>query len=41
MLLEHPEFLENAFWYRKNYDAGQLVILEGETGKEIYVILNG
>ena len=40
-LLDHPEFLEDEFWYRKNYDADQLVILEGETGKEIYVILNG
>lgn len=40
-LLDHPEFLEGKFWYRKNYDADQLVFLEGETGGEIYVILNG
>jgi CRP/FNR family transcriptional regulator, cyclic AMP receptor protein len=41
MLLNHPEFIENECWYRKNYDKDQLVILEGETGNEIYVILNG
>ena len=40
-LLDHPEFLEGEFWYRKNYDADQHVFLEGETGREIYVILNG
>lgn len=31
-LLDHPGFLEGEFWYRKNYDADQLVFLEGETG---------
>ena len=40
-LLDHPEFIEGEFWYRKNYDADQLIFLEGETGREIYVILNG
>jgi len=40
-LLDHPEFLEGEIWYRKNYDADQLVLVEGETGREIYVILNG
>ncbi|MGZ8897927.1 MAG: Crp/Fnr family transcriptional regulator [Halobacteriota archaeon] len=40
-LLDHPEFLEGKFWNRKNYDADQFVFLEGETGREIYVILNG
>jgi CRP-like cAMP-binding protein len=40
-LLDHPGFLEGEFWYRKNYDADQLVFLEGEIGSEIYVILNG
>ena len=40
-LLDHPEFLESEIWYRKNYDADQLVLLEGDTGREIYVILNG
>ena len=40
-LLEHPEFIEEECWYRKNYDSEQLVIIEGEKGNEIYVILNG
>ena len=40
-LLDHPEFLEGEFWYRKNYAADQLVFLEGEIGREIYVILSG
>jgi len=40
-LLGHPGFVEDEYWYRKNYAADQLVILEGETGREIYAILNG
>jgi CRP/FNR family cyclic AMP-dependent transcriptional regulator len=40
-LLEHPEFLEGQLWERKNYGANQLVIVEGEKGNEIYVILEG
>jgi CRP/FNR family cyclic AMP-dependent transcriptional regulator len=40
-LLEHPEFAEGEFWYRKNYDADRFVFMEGTRSKEIYVILNG
>ena len=40
-LLQHPEFSEEQFWHRKNFDANQLVIVEGEMGNEMYVILEG
>jgi len=40
-LLEHPQFLEGDYWRRKSYDPNQLVIVEGEIGNEIYVILEG
>ncbi|MGR8940952.1 MAG: cyclic nucleotide-binding domain-containing protein [Gammaproteobacteria bacterium] len=40
-LLEHPEFLEEEFWHRKYFDANQLVIIEGEMGNSMYVILEG
>ncbi|MBL1263195.1 Crp/Fnr family transcriptional regulator [Methylomicrobium sp. RS1] len=40
-LLAHPEFVEGQFWNRKSYDADQLVIVEGEKGNDIYVILEG
>jgi CRP/FNR family cyclic AMP-dependent transcriptional regulator len=40
-LLAHPEFVEGQFWSRKHYEANQLVIVEGEKGNEIYVILEG
>lgn len=40
-LLEHPEFVEGDYWHRKTYDADQIVFVEGEIGKEMYVILSG
>jgi len=40
-LLDHAEFVEGQHWYRKNYDADQMVFLEGSKGKEMYVILSG
>jgi CRP-like cAMP-binding protein len=40
-LLSHPEFLEGDHWRRDHYDAHELIIVEGETNKEIYVVLNG
>ncbi|MGR8932564.1 MAG: cyclic nucleotide-binding domain-containing protein [Gammaproteobacteria bacterium] len=40
-LLDHSEFVEGHYWYRKNYDANQIVFLEGSKGKEMFVILNG
>lgn len=40
-LLDHPEFKEGQYWYRQDYDADQVVFLEGERGKEMYVILSG
>ncbi|MGR9114803.1 MAG: cyclic nucleotide-binding domain-containing protein [Gammaproteobacteria bacterium] len=40
-LLDHPEFSEGEYWHRGHYDPEQLVIVEGETGKDIFVILSG
>lgn len=40
-LLDHPEFIEGEHWSRKYYQPEELIIVEGERGKEIYVILNG
>ncbi|MGR9073287.1 MAG: cyclic nucleotide-binding domain-containing protein [Gammaproteobacteria bacterium] len=40
-LLIHPEFVEGDIWYRKRYKAHELVIVEGETNKEIFVVLDG
>lgn len=40
-LLDHPHFREGEFWYRQSLPAEYVVFAEGETGKEIYVILNG
>ena len=40
-LLDEPEFREGEYWRRSHYDPEQLIIVEGEMGKEIYVIING
>lgn len=40
-LLSHPEFAEGEFWFRRQYRPDELIIVEGETGKDIFVILNG
>ncbi len=40
-LLAHPEFSEGQYWYQQAYDANQVVFLEGDKGRNIYVILNG
>ncbi|HSN23566.1 MAG TPA: cyclic nucleotide-binding domain-containing protein [Methylomicrobium sp.] len=40
-LLDHPEFIEDQFWQREHFDANQLVIVEGEMGNKMYVILEG
>ena len=40
-LLGHPEFVEGESWDRRSYQAHELVIVEGETNKEIFVVLNG
>lgn len=40
-LLKHPQFLEGEFWRRRCYEANELVIIEGEVNKEIFVILSG
>lgn len=40
-LLDHPKFLEGEFWKRKQYQLEELVIVEGEIGNEIFVILSG
>ncbi len=40
-MLEHPQFVEGEFWVRKQYQPEELVIVEGEKGNEIYVILSG
>ncbi len=40
-LLEHPDFVEGEYWYKQDYDANTIVFLEGDKGKNIYVILNG
>jgi CRP-like cAMP-binding protein len=40
-LLDHPQFVEGEFWARKHYQQEELVIVEGEKGNEIFVILSG
>lgn len=40
-LLEHLEFREGEFWQRRQVPAGQAVFREGETGRELFVILAG
>lgn len=40
-LLEHPEFSKGDYWYEQDYDANQVVFLEGDKGRNIYVILTG
>ncbi len=40
-LLDHPGFAEGEFWVRRSYRPEELVIIEGEKGKEIFVILEG
>jgi CRP-like cAMP-binding protein len=40
-LLDHPEFAEGALWQRRRLDANHTVFAEGDTGKEVYLILKG
>lgn len=40
-LIDYPSFTEGDYWYKKNYDKNDLVIIEGEVGNGIYVILKG
>lgn len=40
-LLGHPDFIEGRDWHQKTYDANKMVIVEGEVGSKIYVVLKG
>jgi CRP/FNR family cyclic AMP-dependent transcriptional regulator len=40
-LLNHPQFLEGEFWQRRHFQENDMVIVEGEVNKEIFVILSG
>ena len=40
-LLLHPDFLEGEHWRQAHYDAHELIIVEGEVNKDIYVVLKG
>ena len=40
-LLDDPKFSEGVYWYRNNVDANQIILHEGEQGREIYLILSG
>ena len=40
-LLQHPLFLEGENWRRVFYNADELVIVEGETNNDIFVVING
>jgi CRP/FNR family transcriptional regulator, cyclic AMP receptor protein len=40
-LLDHPDFREGEHWHRHRVAAGQAVFREGETGSELYLILEG
>jgi CRP/FNR family transcriptional regulator, cyclic AMP receptor protein len=40
-LLSHPEFLEGEHWRKAHYNANNLVIVEGEVNKDIFVVLQG
>jgi CRP-like cAMP-binding protein len=40
-LLGHPSFIEGEVWRNAKYDTNELVIVEGETNNEIFVVLKG
>lgn len=40
-LLAHPDFQEGVHWRRCRYEAGTAVFREGDTGREVYLILEG
>jgi len=40
-LLSHPEFLEGHYWRPARYNAEDLIIVEGQVSKDIYVVLQG
>lgn len=40
-LLEHPDFQEGSHWRTRRVEAGQAVFREGETGSDLYLILQG
>ncbi len=40
-LLENPEFIEGRHWERLKLADNQTVFSEGDTGREVYLVLNG
>lgn len=40
-LLSHPKFIEDEHWRRAHYVEQELIIVEGERNKDIYVVLKG
>lgn len=40
-LLSHPEFLEGDYWRQARFNAHEMIIVEGEVNKDIYVVLKG
>ena len=40
-LLSHPEFQRGEHWHQTHFDANEQVIKEGESGTDIFVVLQG
>ncbi len=40
-LLQHPEFIEGKHWRKARYSANTPVFSEGDTGHELYLVLDG
>lgn len=40
-LLAHPDFGEGEYWQRVRYECGQKVFKEGDSGDDVYIILQG
>lgn len=40
-LLEHPEFPRRSAWWKEDFGPGQLIIQEGEIGRDVFLIESG
>ncbi len=40
-LLQHPEFIEGRHWRKARYDANTPIFSEGDSGRELYLVLDG
>jgi CRP/FNR family cyclic AMP-dependent transcriptional regulator len=40
-ILKHPQFLRNEVWWEEQFAPGDIILREGETSRDLYLIVSG